>query len=91
MWIAAARRNRGLHEGRLGHVLDDETPGLILRPLGGQPAQQLAPSRRVGDDHVAPRAVQRHSGELDTEAVPRCALVRPQEREVEDAIVGVGR
>ena len=86
MRIGAPRRHRRLHEGGLGHVLDHEPPGLVLCPVRGQPAQQVAPGLGIRHDRVVAGAVQRQGRELDAEAVPRCALVRPQERKVEHAV-----
>ena len=91
MRIAAPCRHRRLHEGGLGHVLDHEPPGLVRRPVRGQPAQQVAPGLGIRHDRVVVGAVQRQGRELDAEAVPRCALVRPQERKVEHAVFGVSR
>ena len=82
-----AARNRRLQEG--GAVGGrDQAPRLVVGPLRGQAAQQRRPLAFVGGGSSAPGPVQRHGRELDEEGVPRVALVRPQRRELGNAILG---
>ncbi|NSL72740.1 hypothetical protein C6Y62_13070 [Hyphomicrobium sulfonivorans] len=84
--LPCAFRNRRLQQSRLGKVIHNKSPRLLIRKIWRQAAQQIAPIGCITRQCALACGQQCHGADLGKKAMQRVALVGPEGRQAFDFI-----